>query len=47
MSYTCDRCGYEFETPIMIESGGEYGGIAHKEPASPCCEGDFSEVVEE
>lgn len=46
MIYTCDRCGKEFETPIMVDSGGEYGGTPHKEPASPCCEGDYIEFVE-
>lgn len=46
MSYTCDRCGNEFETPIMVESGGEYGGIAHKELASACCEDGFNEQTQ-
>lgn len=46
MSYICDRCGHEFDVPKLVESGGEYGGIAHKEPVSPCCEDDFEEVEE-
>lgn len=46
MSYTCERCGKEFDTPIMIKSGGEYGGIAHQEPASPCCQDSFEDVEE-
>jgi len=44
MSYTCDRCGKEFEQPKMVDSGGEYGGIAHTYPASSCCESDFEET---
>jgi hypothetical protein len=43
MTFTCDHCGHEFEVPIFVESGGEYGGTAHTEPASPCCEDTFSE----
>lgn len=46
MSYTCDRCGHEFEVPKLVESGGEYGGTTHKEPASPCCEHDFKDINE-
>lgn len=44
MSYTCDKCGNEFETPIMVESGGVYGDIPHKEPASPCCNDSFEDI---
>lgn len=46
MIYICDRCGHEFEVPKLVESGGEYGGIAHKDPVSPCCSCDFEEVEE-
>lgn len=43
MEFTCDNCGHDFESPIYVESGGEYGGTPHKEPASPCCESSFTE----
>ena len=43
-TFRCDRCGHEFEVPKLVETGGEYGGIAHKEPVSPCCEDYFEDV---
>lgn len=43
MTFTCNQCDHEFETPIYVETGGEYGGTPHKEPASPCCEDSFTE----
>jgi len=43
MTFTCNNCGHEFETPTYVETGGEYGGTSHKEPASPCCEDSFTE----
>lgn len=47
MSYTCDKCGKYFETPIMVESGGVYSDMPHKEPASPCCKDSFTETIQE
>ena len=42
--YTCENCGKEFLIPVLVETGGEYGGTAHADPASPCCEDNFEEV---
>lgn len=41
--YTCESCGKKFELPVLVDTGGEYGGTAHKEPASPCCNDSFEE----
>jgi hypothetical protein len=43
MEFTCDKCGHEFDTYILIETGGEYSNQPHKEPASPCCEDTFTQ----
>ena len=42
--YTCEKCGKEFELPVMVDTGGEYGNTPYTEPASPCCEDNFEEV---
>lgn len=42
--YTCDKCGKEFELPVMADTGGEYGNTPYTEPASPCCEDNFEEL---
>lgn len=42
--YTCDKCGKEFELPVLVDTGGKYGGTDYTEPASPCCEDNFEEL---